>query len=145
MKKPNPYFVFLAVFIIGYWSITLYHSYNSFENIILDRINTTEITSIQILKSSNEEEIKIDDPAEIEKIIHEFADVKLRRTNASDKPAETYWISIFVNKGLRFGMSLTDTNYLHITDLDSKSKYHSGGFKITSKFDSEFIAKMFNK
>lgn len=143
MKKPNPFIVFFLVFIIGFWSITLYHSYNSFENLVLDRIDATEITSIEILKSSNEEEVKVDDPKEIEKIIHEFSDVKLRRSNAADKPTETYWISIFVNKGLRFGMSLTDTNFLYINDLASKSKYHSGGFKITSKFDGESITSLF--
>ncbi|MOA47426.1 hypothetical protein D3C78_1700610 [compost metagenome] len=85
----------------------------------------------------------MDDPKEIEKIIHEFSDVKLRRSNASDKPTETYWISIFVNKGLRFGMNLTDTNFLYITDLASKNKYSSGNFKITSEFDGGSITSLF--
>ncbi|OMD40483.1 DUF5301 domain-containing protein [Paenibacillus odorifer] len=143
MKKTNPYIVFLVVFIIGFWSITLYHSYNSFKNIILDRIDTAEITSIEILKSSNDEQVEVEDPKEIEKIIHEFSDVKLRRSNAADKPTETYWISIRVNKALRFGMNLTDTNFLHIIDLASNNKYHSGGFKITSKFDGQSITSLF--
>lgn len=143
MKKTNPYIVFLVVFIIGFWSITLYHSYNSFKNIILDRIDTTEITSIEILKFSNEEKIIVDDPKEIQKIIHEFSNVKLKRSSASHKTMETYWISIRVNKALRFGMTLTDTNFLHIIDLASKNKYHSGGFKITSKFDGESITSLF--
>lgn len=82
--------MFLVVFIIGFWSITLYHSYNSFKNIILDRIDTAEITSIEILKSSNDEQVEVEDPKEIEKIIHEFSDVKLRRSNTADKPTETY-------------------------------------------------------
>ncbi|KTD87668.1 hypothetical protein UQ64_12775 [Paenibacillus etheri] len=125
------------------WSVTLYHSYNSFGNLVMDKIDATEITSIEILKSSNDKQIKVDDPKEIEKIIHEFSDVKLRRSNASDKPTETYWISIFVNKGLRFGMNLTDTNFLYITDLASKNKYSSGNFKITSEFDGESITSLF--
>lgn len=143
MKKTNPYIVFLVVFIIGFCSITLYHSYNSFKNIILDRIDTTEITSIEILKFSNEEKIIVDDPKEIQKIIHEFSNVKLKRSSASHKTMETYWISIRVNKALRFGMTLTDTNFLHIIDLASKNKYHSGNFKITSKFDGESITSLF--
>lgn len=143
MKKTNPYIVFLVVFIIGFWSITLYHSYNSFKNIILDRIDTTEITSIEILKFSNEEKIIVDDPKEIQKIIHEFSNVKLKRSSASHKTMETYWISIRVNKALRFGMTLTDTNFLHIIDLASKNKYHSGNFKITSEFDGESITSLF--
>ncbi|MFD5019755.1 hypothetical protein ACFWMP_12705 [Paenibacillus sp. NPDC058367] len=143
MKKTNPYIVFIVVFIIGFWSITLYHSYNSFKNIILDRIDTTEITSIEILKFTNEEKIIVDDPKEIQKIIHEFSNVKLKRSSASHKTTETYWISIRVNKALRFGMTLTDTNFLHIIDLASKNKYHSGGFKITSKYDGESITSLF--
>ena len=143
MKKTNPYIVFLVVFIIGFWSITLYHSYNSFKNIILDRIDTTEITSIEILKFSNEEKIIVDDPKEIQKIIHEFSNVKLKRSSASHKTMEIYWISIFVNKSMRFGMSLTDTKFLYITDLASNSKYHSGNFKITSEFDGESITSLF--
>ncbi|MNO42921.1 hypothetical protein D3C76_331230 [compost metagenome] len=110
---------------------------------MLDPINATEITSIEVLKSSYEDKVIVNDPKEIEKIIHEFSDVKLRRSNASDNPTEIYWISIFVNKGLRFGMSLTDTNFLYITDLASKNKYSSGNFKITSEFDGESITSLF--
>ncbi|CAH1056264.1 hypothetical protein PAECIP111894_02417 [Paenibacillus pseudetheri] len=143
MKKRYVIILIPLVIITILWSVTLYHSYNSFGNLVMDKIDATEITSIEILKSSNDEQIKVDDPKVIEKIIHEFSDVKLRRSNASEKPTETYWISLFVNKGLRFGLNLTDTNFLYITDLASKNKYHSGNFKITSKFDGESITSLF--
>lgn len=143
MKKRYVIILIPLVIITILWSVTLYHSYNSFGNLVMDKIDRTEITSIEILKSSNDEQIKVDDPKVIEKIIHEFSDVKLRRSNASEKPTETYWISLFVNKGLRFGLNLTDTNFLYITDLASKNKYSSGNFKITSKFDGDSITSLF--
>lgn len=143
MKKRYVLSLIPLVILVIYWSVTLYHSYNSFENLVLDRIDEAEITSIEILKSLSEEEIIIDDKKEIETIIHEFADVKLRRSNAPDHSTESYWISIFVNKSLRFGMRLTDTNFVYISDLYEKDKYSSGSFKITSDFDVEFISNLF--
>ncbi|MBY3618765.1 DUF5301 domain-containing protein [Acinetobacter sp. CUI P1] len=143
MKKRYVLILIPLAIIIILWSVTLYHSYNSFNNLVLDQIDATEITSIEILKSSHEDKAVVNDPKEIEKIIHAFSDLKLRRSNASEKPTETYWISIRVNKALRFGMTLTDTNFLHIIDLASKNKYHSGNFKITSEFDGESITSLF--
>lgn len=70
--------MFLIVINLLLYGVPLYHSYNSFQNLVLDRIDATQITSIRVLKSSNEQEIKVDDPKEIEKIIHEFSDVKLK-------------------------------------------------------------------
>jgi hypothetical protein len=110
---------------------------------VLDRIHVSEITSIEILKSSNYEQVKVEDPKEIEKIIHEFSDVKLRRSNDADKSTETYLIRIIVNRSMWYGMSLTDTNFLYFTDSASKSKYRSGNFKITSDFDGESITSLF--
>lgn len=143
MKKRYLFLLIPLVITIILWSVTLYHSYNSFNNLVLDQIDASEITSIDILKSSNDEHVKIVDPQEIEQIIHEFSDMKLRRSNASDIPTEIYWISIIVNKSMRFGMSITDTNFLYMTNLASKSKYSSGNFKITSEFDGEFIPSLF--
>ncbi|WHY17347.1 DUF5301 domain-containing protein [Paenibacillus sp. G2S3] len=143
MKKRYVLILIPLAIIIILWSVTLYHSYNSFNNLVLDQIDATEITSIDILKSSNDEHVKIIDPQEIEQIIHEFSDMKLRRSNASDKSTEIYWISIIVNKSMRFGMSITDTNFLYMTNLASESKYSSGNFKITSEFDREFIPSLF--
>lgn len=67
----------------------------------------------------------------------------LRRSNASDHSTESYWISIFVDKSMRFGMRLTDTNFVYISDLYKKDKYSSGSFEITSDFDVEFITSLF--
>lgn len=143
MKKSQLISLIPIAILVVYWSVTLYHSYNSFENLVLDRIDENEITSIEILKSLSEDEVIIDDKNEIKTIIHEFADVKLRRSDASDHSKESYWISIFVNKGMRFGMELTDENFIYINDLYKKDKYSSGSFKITSDFDGAFIASLF--
>lgn len=143
MKKSKLFLLFLIVINLLLYGVPLYHSYNSFQNLVLDRIDATQITSIRVLKSSNEQEIKVDDPKEIEKIIHEFSDVKLKRSDASERPAETYWIRIYVNKDHRFGMTLYGTDYLYFNDRSSNSKYHSGNFKITSKFDGESITSLF--
>jgi hypothetical protein len=110
---------------------------------VLDQIDETEITSIEIEKYSVDEKVVIEDPKEIEKIIYAFSDVKLRRSSALDKSTETYWISIIVNNSLRFGMNLTDTNFLYVTDLDKKDKYSSGNFRMTSDFDVNCIGSLF--
>lgn len=143
MKKRYVLSLISLVIPIVYWSVILYHSFNSFENMVLDQINEAEITSIEIQRSLSEEQVIIDDKKEIETIIHKFADVKLRRSDASDHSKESYWISIFVNKGMRFGMRLTDENFIYINDLYKKDKYSSGSFIITSDFDGAFIANLF--
>ncbi|MEK3736928.1 hypothetical protein NYE47_07080 [Paenibacillus sp. FSL H7-0941] len=143
MKKRYIFLVLIFLLIEIPVIINLYHSYNSFENLVLDQIDETEITSIEIEKYSVDEKVVIEDPKEIEKIIYAFSDVKLRRSSALDKSTETYWISIIVNNSLRIGMNLTDTNFLYVTNLDKKDKYSSGNFRMTSDFDVNCIASLF--
>lgn len=143
MKKRYVLSLISLVIPIVYWSVILYHSFNSFENMVLDQINEAEITSIEIQRSLSEEQVIIEDKKEIETIIHKFADVKLRRSDGFERLEHSYWISIFVNKGMRFGMELTDENFIYINDLYKKDKYSSGSFKITSDFDGAFIANLF--
>lgn len=143
MKKRYVLSLISLVIPIVYWSVILYHSFNSFENMVLDQISEAEITSIEIEKSLSEEKVIIEDKKEIETIIQKFADVKLRRTEGLERFKESYSISIFVNKGMRFGIMLTDTNSVYIYDYHKKDKYSSGSFKITSDFDGAFIANLF--
>jgi hypothetical protein len=79
MKKRYVFLVLIFLLIEIPVIINLYHSYNSFENLVLDQIDETEITSIEIEKSLVDEKVVIEDPKEIEKIIYAFSDVKLRK------------------------------------------------------------------
>lgn len=143
MKKGYLFSLIPVVILVVYWSVTLYHSFNSFENMVLDQISEAEITSIEIEQSLSEEQVIIEDKKEIETIIHKFADVKLRRSDGLERLEQSYRINIFVNKGMRFGIELTDKNFIYIYDFYKKDKYSSGSFKITSDFDGAFIASLF--
>jgi hypothetical protein len=143
MNKRKGFIVIFFVVVVVVWSVNLYHSHNSFKNLVLDEINASEITSIDILKSSNNENVVVKDKREIGKIIDGFADMKLRRSSADGNYKESYWISIYVSNGLKFGMRLTDDKIISITNLHKKNKYSSGNFKITSVFDVSSIAGLF--
>ncbi|MFD2875048.1 hypothetical protein ACFTAO_02235 [Paenibacillus rhizoplanae] len=122
----------------------------SFKKVVTDKINVNEISTIYITQRSSgvevtQDEIKIEDREEINKIMTEFDKLDLK--NAHDRKKikfdpYTYTIRIYVNKEARFGIDIYNTMNISLYD-SSKTKnrlreYSTNNAEIISKLENYF-------
>ncbi|MGZ7445032.1 hypothetical protein [Paenibacillus sp. TH7-28] len=147
-KKYTKYTLLLIVvlFAVGImWVFNSIPQNTSFNDLVLNHIKVSEITSIDILKfsreSSNvEEEIKVEDD-NIDKIISDFSTIKLRKVSSVDvNPYRTYQLSIRTNQDNRFKIYLYEEDYMEIYDA---KKRELGSYKIISDYNIETIQLYF--
>lgn len=151
MKKRNKYILaFIVVFIIAI-SVTVYLSKlnTSFNKVVLDHINVTEITSLKIIRMSSEpsekKEIVVTDTSVIKKIMHDFSEIQLRKSSNDTDSNELYRYYITpVQDSLkyRFEIILEDKQNISIYDND-KSKNRLNSYTITNEFNSDSLKNLF--
>lgn len=149
-KKYTKYTLLLIVvlFAVGImWVFNSIPQNTSFNDLVLNHIKVSEITSIDILKfsreSSNvEEEIKVEDD-NIGKIISDFSTIKLRKVSSVDvNPYRTYQLSIRTNQDNRFKINLYEEDYMEIYNAKKKEL---GSYKIISDYNVETIQTLLQK
>ncbi|MFM9280284.1 hypothetical protein [Paenibacillus jiagnxiensis] len=140
------YLVFGIAILVTMYIITRPYT-TSFKELVLDRVNVADITSIVIDKtkkgSTQEEKIVVIDRKEIENIMNGFAEVELRESDF-DNSSDSYWINIKVDGYIRFGLHLNEQNYINIFDRLRDDKYGNASYQIMNDFSQEFIGSLFN-
>ena len=135
MKKNRKWFLLLLIpLLVVIYIISLN---TSFKRVALDDMKIGDVTSIDIVKTSNNEEITIEDANQIEQIMKNFSDAKLRKYSILEQFDErnfneAYWITIKVNGERKFGIRLDNDNYLSIHDYSNNKNTN---FKITNNLN----------
>lgn len=152
MKKRNKYIIAVIVVVAIAISLTVYLSTlnTSFNEIVLDPLNETEISSLNITrislntKSSEEREVVVTDKYVIKEIMNEFSKVQLRKSNNTTDSKELYRYYITpVQDRLKYRFEIILENKKNITIFDSQSKYHLNSYTITNEFNSEPLENLF--
>lgn len=88
MKRRGKYIITILVIItIAALAMMYIFSKNTtFKEVVLDKLNLNEISSIEIIKSgsTNEKEITVTDPSQITKIMDAFSQMKLKESTISN-------------------------------------------------------------
>ncbi|MGO4697530.1 hypothetical protein AB4Z50_24915 [Paenibacillus sp. 2TAB26] len=139
--------LFLIV-IAGIVVFTTFSKQTTFKKAISDQLNVTQISSIEILKSTDdplEEKIIVTDSALIERIMNVFSNTKLIKEHFStNNYKESYWITIKTNENRQFGFTLYDHHFLNVFDYNA-SKNAANSYKITNELDASVIRDLFAK
>ncbi|WP_342476857.1 hypothetical protein NYE24_24245 [Paenibacillus sp. FSL H7-0350] len=152
MRKQTKYLIGLgALIIILVAAVVVYNSQKttSFKKVVTDKININEISAIYITQKSSgvevrQDEIKIEDREEINKIMAEFDKLDLK--NANDEKMKfdpyTYNLRIYINKEARFGIDIYNKFNISLYD-SSKTKnklsdYSTDNTEIISKLENYF-------
>lgn len=150
MKKRNKYmFLILGLVLIAILG-TVYISKNtSFNKVVLNKINETEITSIEITRSSLLEpsdikETIVTDTNEIKDILNDFSQIKLKKSNNNHYSNNYHYsLALVQDKHIRrFVIWIYDKKSIEIYD-DNKTKKHSNSYKITNEYNSESLENLF--
>ncbi|MEK5468007.1 hypothetical protein MKY64_23640 [Paenibacillus sp. FSL R7-0210] len=152
MKKQTKYLIGIgALIIILVAAVFVYNAQKttSFKKVITDKINVNEVSTIYITQRSSgvevtQDEIKIEDREEINKIIAEFDKLDLKNANDGKIKFDpyTYNIQIYVNKEARFGIDIY--NKMNISLFDGKAtknrlnQYLTNNAEIISMLENYF-------
>lgn len=152
MKKQTKYIIGIgALIIILVAAVVVYNAQKttSFKKLIADKINVNEISAIYITQRSSgvevrQDEIKIEDREEINKIMAVFDKLDLKNANDEKMKLDpyTYHIQIEVNKEARFGIDIY--NKFNISLFDGKAsknrlrEYSTNNAEIISKLENYF-------
>jgi len=119
----------------------------TFKEVVLDQLNVVEVSSIEVIRSSNtiEDKITVTDPSQIKAVMNAFSLITLREASCSNiNHMESYWITIKTNKIRQFGITLYNKDYVNIYDYNSKNKNSEKTYKITNEFDPRVIRGLFS-
>ncbi|MGN7360397.1 DUF5301 domain-containing protein [Paenibacillus sp. SAF-054] len=115
-----------AVMIIAMVGLVTFHSYSkntTFKGLVLTKINTDQISSVEVLKSSTDEKKTLTDKSEINQIINSLSVITLRAGSyTAIDTAEPYYMTIRINNQRRFGLLLYDEDVLKVYDYQSNGK-----------------------
>ncbi len=105
-------------------------------------VHTAEITSIDIIRSSDDKEVVIENGNDIKELLKHFSEAELMEDEmGSIDFNESYWITLRSNNVRKLGMTVYDDKYLLIFDYN---KNNSTGYQIISVFDSSNIEQYFD-
>lgn len=98
----------------------------SFDDVV--SIDQNKVTSIQI--EHDNERVKVEKKADIQKLLKEFSGMKLKKTNEIKKTSkESYWIRVYENKKETYGLTFYDQAFLTTYDF-SKTKDQTSEYQI---------------
>ncbi|PRR96873.1 hypothetical protein C6W20_14660 [Bacillus sp. NMCN6] len=98
----------------------------SFDDVVL--IDPNKVTSIQI--EDDHERAVLVKKEEIQKLLKELSDVKLKKTNEAKKASkDSYWIRVYENKKETYGLTFYDQAFLMTYDF-SKKKDQTSEYQI---------------
>ncbi|MEB1810215.1 MAG: hypothetical protein LPK26_23435 [Bacillaceae bacterium] len=108
-----------AAFIINQLKIT------SFEEVVLQNLNINELDRVNITRFPDQATVTLKDKNEIEKLLNQFADVKLKEERSQGE--YTYWITIwgaaeFADPNLRTVSIYLNEDRMRITDSHHRTR-----------------------
>ncbi|MCW4645381.1 DUF5301 domain-containing protein [Bacillus safensis] len=125
MKKWMIGLVVIILLGIGIYFIINAKTY-SFDDVA--SIDQNKVTSIQI--EHDNERVKVEKKADIQKLLKEFSGMKLKKTNEVKKASkETYWIRMYESEKEVYGLVFYDQSFLEIYDF-SKTKDQTSEYQI---------------
>lgn len=144
------WYVFLAICFLILLSASIYSAYQSrtsFKELVLDQLNEPgTISQMSIGKNRfrpNEQVLKITDPAEIERIMNSFSEVKLRKTSRVDYGGDEYEIWFQGRNGPTFGVYFFSPDHVRIHNGSSNHKKYGKEYKMVNDFDRGVIEYLF--
>jgi hypothetical protein len=143
MKKLWFLIAIVAIILIGiFWIINGRSA--SLEDIIKENEqNNFNITSLEIIKNSTDEEVIIEDSKKISQIMGNLFNAQLKKDNFSElEHDESYWITIKTDKDERaLGLTLFDQDYISVYSFNEKNK--TANYKVTNNLDISRIKSLF--
>ncbi|MGG2943338.1 hypothetical protein [Bacillus safensis] len=125
MKKWMIGLVVIILLGIGIYFLINAKTY-SFDDVV--SIDQNKVTSIQI--EHDNELVKVEKKADIQKLLKEFSGMKLKKTNEIKKTSkESYWIRVYENKKETYGLTFYDQAFLTTYDF-SKTKDQTSEYQI---------------
>ncbi|MCU0157563.1 DUF5301 domain-containing protein [Bacillus safensis subsp. safensis] len=125
MKKWMIGLVVIILLGIGIYFLINAKTY-SFDDVV--SIDQNKVTSIQI--EHDNERVKVEKKADIQKLLKEFSGMKLKKTNEIKKTSkESYWIRVYENKKETYGLTFYDQAFLTTYDF-SKTKDQTSEYQI---------------
>ncbi|MGJ3416974.1 DUF5301 domain-containing protein [Bacillus sp. Je.9.29.b] len=125
MKKWMIGLVVIILLGIGIYFLINAKTY-SFDDVV--SIDQNKVTSIQI--EHDNERVKVEKKADIQKLLKEFSGMKLKKTNETKKTSkESYWIRVYENKKETYGLTFYDQAFLTTYDF-SKTKDQTSEYQI---------------
>ncbi|WP_243390721.1 hypothetical protein [Paenibacillus sp. GM2FR] len=119
----------------------------SFKEMVLDQLIEPKIISHMSVRKNrfgpNEQEIQITDPAEIERIMNSFSEVKLRKTSNVDYRSEEYEVWLQGRNGPTFAVYFFSPDHVRIHNGSSNHKRYRKEYKIVNDFDRRVIENLF--
>ncbi|MDQ0174076.1 hypothetical protein J2T19_005598 [Paenibacillus tundrae] len=117
---------------------------------MLDKIETLQIRKITRISSAEEEEVRLEDPKQIQNVLKLFRDIELKKVKEArplnDLPY--YEIRIVINKEGRFtehfGVWVYSENTIS-TYNGAATRDAFGDFEITNEFNFNELERIFNK
>ncbi|WP_322000263.1 DUF5301 domain-containing protein [Bacillus pumilus] len=98
----------------------------SFDDVV--SIDRNKVTSIQI-EHDNERAV-LKKKEDIQKLLKELSDVKLKKMNEANKASkESYWIRVYENEKETYGLTFYDKSFLETYDF-SKKKDQTSEYQI---------------
>lgn len=119
----------------------------SFKEMVLDQLNEPgTISHMSVGKNRfrpNEQVIEITDPAEIERIMNTFSEVKLRKTSRVDHGDDEYEVWFQGRNGPTFAVYFFSSDHVRIYNGSSNHKRYNREYKIVNDFDFGVIENLF--
>ncbi|AVM22556.1 DUF5301 domain-containing protein [Bacillus pumilus] len=120
----------IGVVVVIFIGIGIYFMINaktySFDDVV--SIDRNKVTSIQI-EHDNERAV-LKKKEDIQKLLKEFSNVKLRKMNEAKKASkESYWIRVYENEKETYGLTFYDQSFLETFDF-SKTKDRTSEYQI---------------
>lgn len=144
------WYVFLAICVLILISAMLYSAFQnrtSFKEMVLDQLNEPgTISHMSVGKNRfrpNEQVIEITDPAEIERIMNSFSEVKLRKTSRVDYGGDEYEVWFQGRNGPTFAVYFFSPDHVRIYNGSSNHKRYRKEYKIVNDFDFGVIENLF--
>ncbi|MCP1527688.1 DUF5301 domain-containing protein [Bacillus pumilus] len=117
----------VVVILIGMGIYFMIHAKTySFDDVV--SIDRNKVTSIQI-EHDNERAV-LKKKEDIQKLLKELSDVKLKKMNEAKKASkESYWIRVYENEQKTYGLTFYDQSFLETYDF-SKKKDQTSEYQI---------------
>lgn len=92
----------------------------------------------------NEQELEITNPAEIERIMSNFSEVKLRKSSIKDYGGDEYEIWFRTQSGPTFAVIFYSPDHVRFHHGSSNHKLYRWTYSIVNGFDSSIIDNLFS-
>lgn len=144
------WYVFLAICVLILLSATAYsasQNRTSFKELVLDQLKESgAIRELDIVRNQNrpnEQQMKMTDQAEIDRIVNGFSELKLRKNSVRDHSGDEFEIRLSTEYGPTFTIVVYSPDHILIYNHSSKHKRYGKEYKIVSDFASGVFESLF--